>query len=922
MLGQGPGEVVISGPDTRQMERLASDLRELLDSIPEVGQAWVRGRAGQDEIRVTPDPVALAGWGLTPDQVLPSLSLLRREGVTLRVGWTLPDGREIPLTVRRKEDAKNLAGSEIENLRLATPAGVVPVGALATARVMPPPPTILHHNGRRELSVYYRLAGSAPSSGPARRSLDDRIQTGVREVHRPTGYTIEARGIDESTSWFKKALVPMLLLLFAVLAITFESLTLPVLVLVAVPLTVLGATWALVFSGMPADVMALVGVVALLGLTVNPAILLVDRMQRRVLTGSWTAGAAALAAVRERTRPVLMTTCTTLAGLWPLALSSGREMEIWPPFATVVMGGLATSTVLTLLVIPVGFVLLARLDRVFGRLGPWVMMAWLGATAAVMAPLILTEVISSTIWQAVTAVLVGGVLLGAAVLLFRRTTRPEPDTTEGPPVVVVRYLAKVYGRPGPVGRALRLGRDFASRVSERGGTPFVPREAWERAVTSALVLLGSGYLALNLQSVFWRLVFAMVSAAIIATALQEIRRARGCHDALGRALPGGVEGVLGAAAPWAVLTILALEFTILPRLAEEPYRLAPVGLILVATLVALVQLGRRTAVAVARGRVDERAERGLFQRPRTVWRRLCRRVFGLDLPREEVRALDTVHFRAERGMVGILGPNGAGKTTFLRLLAGILEPTGGAIRLGGVPLAMLRRYLARWVGYLPQDFGLPDDLTAREYLDYYALMYRTGKPAERAERINGLLEEVGLGERADDRIGGYSGGMRQRVAVARTLLRLPPVIIVDEPTVGLDPRERIRFRNLLARLARGRVVLFSTHVVEDVAVACERVIVLAHGQVVFDGQPARLAEAAEGRVWEVRLSPGDEEGLGPEVSVVDQVPEADGSVRTRVLSVSEPHPGARPAEPTLEDGYLALVGTRLSGSGAGSVGGL
>ena len=921
LLGQGPGEVVISGPDARQMGRLASDLRELLDSIPEVGQAWVRGRAGQDEIRVTPDPVALAGWGLTPDQVLPSLSLLRREGITLRVGWTLPDGREIPLTLRRKEDSSRLAGSGIESMRLATPAGVVPVGALATARVMPPPPTILHHNGRRELSVYYRLADSAPSSGPARRALDERIQAGVRDVHRPTGYTIEALGLDESTSWFKKALVPMLLLLFAVLAITFESLTLPVLVLLAVPLTVLGATWALVFSGMPADVMALVGVVALLGLTVNPAILLVDRMQRRVLTGSWTAGAAALAAVRERTRPVLMTTCTTLAGLWPLALSTGREMEIWPPFATVVMGGLATSTLLTLLVIPVGFVLLARLDRVFGRLGPWVVIAWLGTTSAVMAPLILTEIVSSTIWQVVTAILVGGVLLGVAVILFRRTTPPEPDTTEGPPTVVVRYLSKVYGRPGPIGRALRLGRDFAARVHERGGTPFVPREAWEKVVTLILVLLGSGYLALNLQSVFWRLVFGMVSAAIIASALQEVRRARGRHDVLGRALPGGIEGVLGTIAPWAVLSVLALELTVLPRLAEEPYRLPPVGVIMVAILVAFTQLGRRTAVAVARGRLDERAERGLFQRPRTVWRRLSRRVFGLDLPREEVRALDTVHFRAERGMVGILGPNGAGKTTFLRLLAGILEPTGGAIRLGGVPLATLRRHLARWVGYLPQDFGLPDDLTAREYLDYYALMYRTGTPAERAERINGLLEEVGLGERADDRIGGYSGGMRQRVAVARTLLRLPSVIIVDEPTVGLDPRERIRFRNLLARLARGRVVLFSTHVVEDVAVACERVIVLAHGEVVFDGQPALLAEAAEGRVWEFRLSPGEEEELGPQVTVVDQVPDADGSVRTRVLSAAAPHPEAQPAEPTLEDGYLALVGTRLAGSGAGSDGG-
>jgi ABC-2 type transport system ATP-binding protein len=167
-------------------------------------------------------------------------------------------------------------------------------------------------------------------------------------------------------------------------------------------------------------------------------------------------------------------------------------------------------------------------------------------------------------------------------------------------------------------------------------------------------------------------------------------------------------------------------------------------------------------------------------------------------------------------------------------------------------------------------------------------------------------------EKADQPIGSYSGGQRQRVAVARTLLRLPPVIIVDEPTVGLDPRERIRFRNLLSRLAAGRVVLFSTHVVEDVAVACERVIVITQGRMVYDGEPMALAETAVGRVWEVRL-PAEEEGTLPDgVLVVDQVPEAGGISRSRVLSRTKPHHSAVPIEPSLEDGYLWLVGDGLA----------
>jgi ABC-type multidrug transport system ATPase subunit len=180
--------------------------------------------------------------------------------------------------------------------------------------------------------------------------------------------------------------------------------------------------------------------------------------------------------------------------------------------------------------------------------------------------------------------------------------------------------------------------------------------------------------------------------------------------------------------------------------------------------------------------------------------------------------------------------------------------------------------------------------------------------------VHELIEEVGLASRADHRIDQLSGGMRQRVAIARTLLRLPPVVIVDEPTVGLDPRERIRLRNLLGKLAAGRIVLFSTHVVEDVAVACRRVIVLSGGRIVFDGEPERLAEQAEGRVWELTV-PDDEPWQPPaDATVVDQSPDPHGGERIRLVWERSPDPRAKPVAPSLEDGYLLLTG--LSGRGA------
>lgn len=906
-LGSGPGEVVVSGPNAVQLQRLANSIRERLEAVPEIGSAWTSGRAGRDEIQVRPEQGALASVGLTPDQVLPALGIIRREGVQMQTGFTTSDGREIPVVVRGDRPQIDNAVHEIAGLRVATPAGVMPMGSLASVRVMPPPPTIEHHNGRREATVFYRLGPEAPTTGPGRKTVEKRIRDAVREVYRPEGCTVAVVEKDEALSWFRKVAGPVMLLLFGVLAVTFESLTMPLLVLAAVPLTVLGATWALVLSGTPADLMALVGVVALLGLTVNPAILLVDRMQQRVLGGSWTAGAAALAAVRERARPVLMTTCTTVAGLWPLALTSGREMEVWPPFATVVMGGLVTSTLLTLLVIPMGFVLLKRLDSIFGRLGPWVMLGWIGSTTVVMAPLILTEQIATLTWQVLTTLLVASLTLSAAVLVLRRERPPEPQSDEGsPPALEVRCLRKVYGRPGPIGRALRSGQDFAQRVLDRGGSPVDRSEAMSAAVTAAILFVGVVYLAIAVSSMWWTLIASLVASALVAFCLRSIRVARGCHDALGRVSPGGLENALAAFSPWAALALLAWLYTLVPWVSGNRIALAPFALAVTAFVVVIVQLGRRTAEGLASGRLGPVKSNGFVGRFRTMWRGFSRAVFGLDLPREEVEAVAGVGFRVERGMVGLLGPNGAGKTTVLRLLAGILDPSVGAMTLGGVPIKSVRKHLARWVGYLPQEFGLPEDVTAREYLEYFALLYGVGRGPERRRRVVELLEEVGLGDRADEMIGSYSGGMRQRVAVARTLLRLPAVIIVDEPTVGLDPRERIRFRNLLSRLARGRVVLFSTHVVEDVAVACERVLVMRRGEVVFDGEPSALADHARGRVWSLRVRPEDEDKL--EGRMVDRVPEDDGTARVRLLAENRPHQAAEALEPTLEDGYLMLVG--------------
>ena len=904
-----PQRILLSGAQSGPLERLARDTVARLEAVPSVGRAWHWAPSGLEEIWVEPNRSAFEAFGLTLDEVLPMLRFAGREGYPVESDFLLPSGREVPVVVERAGAREANALRDLRSMRVQTNSGVAPIAALASIRQMPSPPAIVHRNGRREAAVYYRLEDDVPQSGAGREAVDREIAAVVQSVPRPSGYTVEIEEDDEQASLLRRFSVPAILLVLLVLAMVFESLSLPVLVILALPLTLLGASWVMLLTGTPAGIMSGAGIVMLFGLTVNPAILLVDRMQQRI-RGGWSTGAAALASVRERTRPVLMTSATTIAALWPLALTTGRENEIWPPFAVVVMGGLATSTLLTLLVIPVAFILLRRLDDLFGRVGPWLVVGWLAATAAVVSSLTLTETVTSLTWQIVTSLLVGAGLLAVVVLLFRRSEMAVPDASAGPPALEVRNLKKIYGVPGPMRRAIRAPMEFAARVAQAGGLvagvgDFQGKDLLRRFGPGAMLAAAPFFIAAQMESGGWQLVLWMTGAAFGARLLADVRRARGRADAAGKVEPGGVEGALRVLLPWLVLAAFAFWAVIAPDLASQPRRAALAWPLIAAALLAAAQLLRFSAVRQQRGTLPARAVSGPLRYPRTLLRRFALRVAGFDLPGRSVLALTHVNFRVEQGMVGILGPNGAGKTTLLRQLAGILEPTRGVVSLGGVPLANVQRVLAHWVGYLPQDAGMPGGFSAREYLMYFAALYNLPSE-ERKPRVESLLREVGLEGRAEDPIKSLSGGMRQRVAVARTLLRLPPVVIVDEPTVGLDPRERIRFRNLLARLARERIVLFSTHVVEDVAVACDRVLVMASGRLVFDGKPEALADVAEGKVWELR-QPTEQPFVAAEGAILaEEAPLADGVVR-RIVAARPPSVDATPVPARLEDGYLWLI---------------
>lgn len=264
-------------------------------------------------------------------------------------------------------------------------------------------------------------------------------------------------------------------------------------------------------------------------------------------------------------------------------------------------------------------------------------------------------------------------------------------------------------------------------------------------------------------------------------------------------------------------------------------------------------------------------------------------------------ALQTVNIEMQSpNFIGLLGPNGAGKSTLMKLLVAGLLPTSGQIQLDGLPLKSNEKNLKKALGYLPQDFGLYDELTVWKFLDYMAAL--KGIRDSRAA-IEEAIRQTNLTGKRRSRIRTLSGGQRQRVGIAQALLGSPELLIFDEPTVGLDPEERIHFRNLFSETAQNRIVLLSTHIIEDIQSVCNRLIVLNHGQILFDGAPDALIRLAEGHVgvFEERSDARKEGGL----RITSRINTASG-IACRVVGDTLPS-FARLVEPSLEDAYMYLI---------------
>lgn len=271
------------------------------------------------------------------------------------------------------------------------------------------------------------------------------------------------------------------------------------------------------------------------------------------------------------------------------------------------------------------------------------------------------------------------------------------------------------------------------------------------------------------------------------------------------------------------------------------------------------------------------------------------------------RALQNVSLRIPVGMFGLLGPNGAGKSSLMRTIATLQEPDSGSIQLDDIDVLADKDAVRRRLGYLPQEFGVYPKITAEELLDHLAVLKGLTDKKERAATVKALLEQTNLYHVRNKNLGGYSGGMKQRFGIAQALLGNPRLIIVDEPTAGLDPAERNRFHNLLSEIGEDRVVILSTHIVGDVSDLCQSLAVINQGQVMLTGTPTDVMDALRGQVWRKAVTRDEAAALDAAGSTIISSRLHAGRTIIHVLSPARPEAGFEEVTPDLEDVYFAQI---------------
>ena len=881
-IGDNSERVVIRGSDFEMMQMVAEEVRYLLDEQDFVQHTHVSYTPRQAEINLNFDPILLTAYDINRGNITTGLTALNNEyssEATFKVGEDIYDiiiRDEIP-EKETEEEAQEKAQKEktVDDLRAIrienANGGMHNLEDISSLNYGRGRSRIIRVNQDKQIEVYYAFPRDVQSSKDLLGGYRSDIDQLIASYNLPSGVAVQVFHEEDEFGDFKFLILAAFLLIFMILASVFESVVTPFVLLFTVPLAAIGSLLALLLSSnslMNAN--TLTGFLILLGVVVNNGIILIDYANILRKRG-YRRNRALMTAGMSRIRPILITSITTIAAMLPLAMGDTEYAgAIGAPFAITVIGGLFFSAMLTLILIPTVCMGLENVLQWYRSLSRklWTIHLILFVSGVICIWLYTDGILWQSIYLVALIAGIPGMTYFAQTSL--RRAKAEVINPDEEIRISVRNLVKIYDWPGHISRQ------------------------WNSVLWQFGILLFAIYFTyFFIHNRLWIFLF---SFAIYAAILYLWRKVR--SYLYYRYGDNRVTKIVNRVIFWSLPPLIL--FQLFRKLDNN-------GLVIMIGLLWLVGI----AIYVTSQYLydhDVNIERvtGRFAGLRRSYFRMVKSVPMIGKRRKPFKALRGVSFEIQTGMFGLLGPNGAGKSTLMRVICGIFEQSYGSIWINGLDTRIYREELQSLIGFLPQEFGTYENMTSWEFLDYQAILKGIVDGELRKERLDYVLKAVHMYERKDEKIGSFSGGMKQRIGIALILLHLPRILVVDEPTAGLDPRERIRFRNLLVELSKDRIVIFSTHIIEDISSSCNQVVVINKGELKYFGDPSDMVEMANGKVWQFNIDKTEFEKVLDKSLVIHHIQEGD-TIRVRYLSVGQPYEGAVEVEANLEDAYLCLL---------------
>lgn len=902
-IGNQKEKILIKGQDFDQMLDLSKDVKYYLNQLNNIENINIRVPSKRPELQLNFDKQLMAYYDIPVTTVLSGLNSFPKEfssGIKFK-----QDDEEYDITIKTvntslNEENTNRTIDELIKLNIQSTQGArFELQEISSQTFSSGLSTIKRTNQEKQLSIVYELIDEVKDdkdlTDAARAEIDELIE----KISIPSGMAIEVIHEENDLGEFGFLIFMAFILIYMILASVFESFTIPMVMMFSIPLAAIGSIIALILTGeslLNANVFT--GFLILLGIVVNNGIILID-YSRILQKRGYSESRALMMAGLARIRPILITAITTIIALIPLALGKAEYVtQIGVPFAITVIGGLALSTLLTLVFIPTfksGFqsslkwmqeqnIIIKIVQVIF-----WVAGAYF----------IYTEV-DNRIWQIIDFILLM-ISVPAIIFFIQNSLRQANERLIGPNekiTIEIRSLVKIYDWDSQFIREWKSGLQIRKRL----GLKKVYRKLndftdllWQLP----LICFFFYFIYFHIDSSFWYLFLPVFLYLLITSMINPAKEFANLLKSENR------KKWLGRFIKFIYIIIFwsfpLLSLLMFYRKYEKTGLIITVGIFWY--LAILIKIG---SDKVYREKIDINRIKGKLAGLRKIFFRLVILIPIIGKKKTPFKAVKGVSITIENGMFGLLGPNGAGKSTLMRIICGVLEQSYGQIFINGINLKEKREELQGLIGYLPQEFGMYENMTASDFLHYMGILKKIYVIKERNERVEYVLKAVHMLDHKNDKISSFSGGMKQRIGIAQILLHLPRILVVDEPTAGLDPRERIRFRNLLVELSQKRIIIFSTHIIEDVASSCQRVAVMKQGELKYLGAPLHMASTAEGKVWTLSIRANEFNTLKEKCIIIHHMRDGE-MIRVRCLSLNQPHPDAKNIKANLEDAYLSLL---------------